>query len=195
MVQAPRSAAMPNRVFLGARGPAAKGKPDQSIGGTRLGRRVVEPGRRLIIKGVAVRRLFRITDRTQIASDWLLEWHAGVALVVLPGDCVVAPGCCSSNPKAWCERSECAMNSDSGEEPGRTKGGALERIGRGGTRYRRQVAAPSSWRGVSFCASGNMRPRQDAGLCVNEHNECLPYRPADPGRSFEVAHGFARCVR
>jgi len=45
----------------------------------------------LIVIGVAVRRLFRITGRTWIASDWLLEWHAGVALVVLPGDCAAAP--------------------------------------------------------------------------------------------------------
>jgi hypothetical protein len=97
MVQAPRSAAMPNRVFLGARGPAAQRKPDQSIGGTRLGRRVVEPRRTLIIDRVAVRRLFRITGPTQIASDWLIQWHAAVALVVLPGDCVAAPDWCSSN--------------------------------------------------------------------------------------------------
>jgi hypothetical protein len=98
MVQAPRSAAMPNRVFLGARGPAAEGKPDESIGGTRLGRRVVELRRTLIVIGFAVRHLFRITDPTQIASAWLLEWHAGVALVVLPGDCAAAPGWCTANP-------------------------------------------------------------------------------------------------
>jgi hypothetical protein len=97
-VQAPQSAAMPNRVFLGARGPAAQRKPDQSIGGTRLGRRVVEPHRTLIIHRVAVGRLFWITDPTQDASDWLLEWHVVVALVVLPGDCAAAPGWCPASP-------------------------------------------------------------------------------------------------
>jgi hypothetical protein len=148
-------------------------------------------GRRLSYCGglrssmASVQRLFGLAD----FSDWLLEWHVGIALMVLPGDCAAAPGWCSANPRAWCVCSECATILTRAKNPAAPKGEALGRIGRGGARYRRQVAAPSSWRGVSFCASGNMRPRQDGGLCVNEHNECSPYRPADPGPPFEVAHG------
>jgi hypothetical protein len=190
MVQAPRSAAMPNRVFLGARGPAAQRKPDQSIGGTRLGRRVVEPRRTLIIDRVAVRRLFRITGPTQIASDWLIQWHAAVALVVLPGDCVAAPDWCSSNREPGASAANARRTLTRAKNPAAPKG-ELWGASAGVVPSTASSRCPQLLARRSFCAPGNMRPNRVAVCALTNTANVPPNRPVDPGPSFDAAHGCA----